>query len=89
MRYNETKKCILETLKERDMDPRSIYEVLNEFTYISIKAVQMALLRYYRWGLLDRTRYDGIYYRLVESKENPILLPLLDARLKLTKNANR
>jgi DNA-binding transcriptional ArsR family regulator len=61
MRYNETKKYILETLEESDMDAQSIYEILNEFTDISIKAVQMALLRYYRWGLLDRTRDDGIY----------------------------
>ena len=61
MRYNETKRCILEALNERDVDPRSIYEILNEFTDISIKAVQMALLRYYRWGLLNRTKYNGIY----------------------------
>jgi len=61
MRFNETKKCILETLEEECMDSNGICEILNEFTDISIKTVQMALLRYYRWGLLDRTRDDGIY----------------------------
>jgi len=61
MKYNETKKYILETLEESDMDARSIYKILSESTDISIKAVQMALLRYYRWGLLERARDDGIY----------------------------
>jgi len=68
MRYNETKKYILETLEENDMDARSIYESLSESTNISIRAVQMALLRYYRWGLLDRTREDGIYHYEITDK---------------------
>ena len=68
MRYNEAKKCILETLEERDMDSQGIHEDLNEFTNISIKAVQMALLRYYRWGLLERARDDGIYYYEITDK---------------------
>ena len=68
MRYNETKRYILETLEKEDMDSIGICEILNEFTNISIKAVQMALLRYYRWGLLDRTSDDGIYYYEITDK---------------------
>jgi DNA-binding transcriptional regulator PaaX len=70
MDYNELKQLILQSLsKTAPLDSSSLAKVLIESsgTKLDIHAVRMALMRYYKLGLLSRQRIAGIYrYGLTE-----------------------
>ena len=68
MQYNRLKQIVLESVSgngwfsSKDID-RSLRNERN--VEVSIRALQMALLRYFRQGLLERERHSGRYlYRL-------------------------
>ena len=62
MNRNVLKIRILSILAEQsDMSYLDVLSVLEESVYINPSSVQMALMRYYRHGLLDRWK-NGSYY---------------------------
>ena len=69
-RYNELKKSILALfIPNRSLSSLEVVDRLREERKIvsSVRAVQMALMRYARWGLLHRERSGGVYrYSLSE-----------------------
>ena len=63
MEYNILKIKILSILaKHSDMSYLDVLSVLEEYFDINPSSIQMALMRYYRQGLLDRWK-NGRYYR--------------------------
>lgn len=69
MEYNELKLLLLALLvKEEGMDSTSLSRELSESGLkVEIHAVRMAVMRYYKLGLLKRTRSGGMYiYSLTE-----------------------
>ena len=70
MDYNELKQLILQSLsKTGPLDSSSLAEALVESRKLrlDIHALRMALMRYYKQGLLSRQRVAGMYrYGLTE-----------------------
>ncbi len=70
MDYNELKELILQSfLKTSPLDSNSLAKFLAESlkTPLDIHAIRMALVRYYKQGLLSRERIAGLYqYSLTE-----------------------
>ena len=69
MHYNELKRLILKTLSDQGLKDSSA--VASELEALGVKldmhAIRMALMRYYKQGLLGRERTSGKYvYRLSE-----------------------
>jgi DNA-binding transcriptional regulator PaaX len=62
MRYNELKTTILEIFDDNgSMNFQELLDQIKKDLIIEQKAIQMALLRYHRQGLLNR-RKKGKYY---------------------------
>jgi DNA-binding transcriptional regulator PaaX len=63
LRYNQLKEMILRALSElgEETSLGLMERLRGEGAAISEKALQMALLRYYRQGLLSRRRRKGLY----------------------------
>jgi len=76
-RYNELKKSILALfIPNRSLSSLEVADRLREDrkTVSSVRAVQMALMRYVRWGLLHRERSGGAYrYSLSEKGARRLL----------------
>jgi DNA-binding transcriptional regulator PaaX len=70
MDYNELKQLILQSLsKTGPLDSISLAKLLTESSRIKLDmhAIRMALMRYYKQGLLSRQRVAGMYrYGLTE-----------------------
>jgi hypothetical protein len=70
MNYNELKIRVLNLFKPtRELDSLKIRELLakEKADRLTDKAVEMALMRYWRQGLLSRTRRSGMFqYSLTE-----------------------
>jgi hypothetical protein len=70
MNYNELKIQILNLFKPtRELDSLKVRELLAKEKTVRLtdKAVEMALMRYWRQGLLSRTRRSGMFqYSLTE-----------------------
>ena len=70
MDYNELKQLILQSLsKTGPLDSNSLAKLLAESSLpaLDIHAIRMALMRYYKQGLLTRQRVAGTYqYGLTE-----------------------
>ncbi len=70
MDYNELKELLLQLLSEMGpLDSNSIAKKLPDAgkTGLDIHAIRMALMRYYKQGLLKRQRAAGVYsYTLTE-----------------------
>jgi DNA-binding MarR family transcriptional regulator len=63
--HNEGKISVLDALDElEEADSFQVWEHLDED--VSIKAIQMALSRYYKMGLVGRTRKPDRVYFLTE-----------------------
>ena len=70
MRYNQLKGAVLEILSGSDEETSlGLLRRLREGGIeVSEKALQMAILRYYRQGLLSRRRRQGLYRYSITAK---------------------
>ncbi|MEM3590217.1 MAG: hypothetical protein QXN33_04405 [Candidatus Bathyarchaeia archaeon] len=70
MKYNKLKEAILRILSERGEETSLglLERLRGEGVEISEKAIQMAVLRYYRQGLLSRRRRQGLYRYSITDK---------------------
>ena len=69
MRYNELKITILGIFKKnRGMNSQKLLDHLNKDLTMDPKALQMALLRYYRQGLLNRKKEGKLYYYKISER---------------------
>jgi len=69
MRYNELKITVLEIFNEnRGMNFQKLLGQLNKDLAIDPKALQMALLRYYRQGLLNRKKEGRFFFYKISER---------------------
>lgn len=75
MEYNERKYCVLEAVFEfGEATAQDVYGyVIDQGDDIDLSAVQMALLRYHRQGLLTRRGKKTKIYELSEKGEDRLL----------------
>ncbi len=70
MRYNKLKEIVLRILSEcaEETSLGLLGRLRGEGVEVSEKALQMAVLRYYRQGLLSRRRRQGLYRYSITDK---------------------